>query len=505
MDAMDEKFVSRLIESSMRQSRSGMAVCRIIQDPEGNPVDFEFVEANEAYEALIGIPERIIVGQKASSLFHGHFKENDEWLAICGDIALNGGNQIIEWESRVIGKWLRVNILCPHPGYFTMFLFDITRVKKSEEALKLTEREFRNIVENAPVGIYRTTPDGRILMANEFLLKMLGYQSLHDLAQRNLEAEGYEPGYSRDKFLERIMRDGEVIGLESAWKTKDGRTLMVNESARMVKDDDGSILYFEGMVEDITARKNVEEQIRKINDSLKQAITTRDLFFSIIAHDLRNPFNTILGFSNILWNEATKLENEAITQYAGIIRSSATQAHRLAENLLEWAKIQNGQMPFQPRGFLLNTVIQSELSAVSTSALQKMITMSCRVEDSIGVFADENMVAAVVRNLISNALKFTGANGEVEITATERNNMAEVSVSDTGIGMTNAEMMKLFRIESVSTTVGTQNEKGSGLGLLLCHEFITKNGGTIRVESEAGKGSTFIFTLPLTSEQESLE
>ena len=249
----------------------------------------------------------------------------------------------------------------------------------------------------------------------------------------------------------------------------------------------------------------MEEQIRKINDSLKQAITTRDLFFSIIAHDLRNPFNTILGFSNILWNEATKLENEAITQYAGIIRSSATQAHRLAENLLEWAKIQNGQMPFQPRGFLLNTVIQSELSAVSTSALQKMITMSCRVEDSIGVFADENMVAAVVRNLISNALKFTGANGEVEITATERNNMAEVSVSDTGIGMTNAEMMKLFRIESVSTTVGTQNEKGSGLGLLLCHEFITKNGGTIRVESEAGKGSTFIFTLPLTSEQESLE
>ncbi len=325
MESMDEKLVRGLIESSMRQTQSGVAICRIIQDEGGNPVDFEFIEVNEAYEALFGIHGQVIAGQRASKLFSGYSKESDDWLAFCGDIAKNGGNRIIERKSLVLGKWLRINIFSTFPGFFTMLLFDITRVKKSEEALRFTEQEFRNIVENAPVGIYRTTPDGRILMANDFLLKMLGFQSLQELSRRNLEAEGYEPDYSRDKFLEQIMRDGEVIGLEAAWKTRDGRTLMVNESARIVKDEDGGILYFEGMVEDISARKNAEDQIRKINESLKQAISARDLFFSIIAHDLRNPFNTILGFSNILWNEASKQENDVIRQYAGIIRSSAAQ------------------------------------------------------------------------------------------------------------------------------------------------------------------------------------
>lgn len=299
-----------------------------------------------------------------------------------------------------------------------------------------------------------------------------------------------------------IVKEGEVIGLESAWKTKDGETIIVNESARIVRDDDGSILYFEGMVEDITARKSAEDQIRKINESLKQAISTRDLFFSIIAHDLRNPFNTILGFSNILWNEAAKQENELLRQYAGIIRSSAAQAHRLAENLLEWARIQNGKMPFKPEALNLSAIIQSETDTFGASAFHKKIRVNCELDDAVRVFADENMVAAVIRNLISNALKFTGSNGEVQIIAVRKQNTAEVSVADTGIGMTSAEVSKLFRIESVNTTTGTENEKGSGLGLLLCQEFITKNGGRIWAASKPGKGSTFTFTLPLAEEED---
>lgn len=187
MEPVDKQLVRELIESSMRQAQSGVAICRIIQDDGGNPVDFEFVEVNDAYEAQIGIPGRAIIGKRASSLFSGYMKGDDDWMALCGDVARNGGNRLIERKSLVLGKWYRINLFSPHPGYFTMILFDITRVKKSEEALKHTEREFRNIVENAPVGIYRTTPDGRILMANDFLLNMLGYSSLDELARRNLQ------------------------------------------------------------------------------------------------------------------------------------------------------------------------------------------------------------------------------------------------------------------------------------------------------------------------------
>ncbi len=159
-------------------------------------------------------------------------------------------------------------------------------------------------------------------------------------------------------------------------------------------------------------------------------------------------------------------------------------------------------MPFKPGALSLSAIIQTETDTFGASAYHKRIRMNCEVEETIRVFADENMVAAVIRNLISNALKYTGFNGEVEITAVRKAKMAEVSVADTGIGMTPAEVSKLFRIESVNTTTGTENEKGSGLGLLLCHEFITKNGGSIRAESKPGEGSTFIFTLPLAEEEE---
>jgi len=373
---------------------------------------------------------------------------------------------------------------------------DITQRKQAEEVLFESEERLRSLFENISIGLYRTTAEGKILFANPALVHILGFNSFEELAERNLEQEGFEQDYPRFDFKQQIERNGFIKGSESKWKKKDGKIIYVRENAKAYFDNNGMINYYEGTIEDITDRKMTELQLAKQAIELTELIATKDKFFSIIAHDLKNPFNTILGFTDVLLTEFQELNNNEILKYLSFISTSSKQAYSLLENLLLWARTQTGIIAFQPELFDLQNSIRDVIELSKNQSTKKNISLTSNIRNHFYVIADKNMVNTILRNLLSNAIKFTPQNGKVIISANSLKDNIEISVRDTGVGITKEDMDNIFMIDRKTNTLGTEKETGSGLGLILCKEFVEKNSGTIWVESELGKGSTFKFTIP---------
>jgi signal transduction histidine kinase/ligand-binding sensor domain-containing protein len=258
------------------------------------------------------------------------------------------------------------------------------------------------------------------------------------------------------------------------------------------------VLFYYSRMRQLNNQKILLEKAVAIKTiELKELNASKDKFFSIIAHDLKNPFGTIIGISEML-NEEIDSENSArIREFGNMINTSAVQTLRLLENLLEWANSQRGKILFEPGPVKLNELLIEEFNVLSDTAKTKNIDLKNYLPDNLIISADKNMIRTILRNLISNAIKFTHKNGIVEVKAAIANNQVVISVSDNGIGMTKEFIPKLFRIDGDLSTRGTDNEKGTGLGLFLCKEFVEKHHGKIWVESEPGKGSIFRFVLPL--------
>ncbi|MEI6456832.1 MAG: histidine kinase N-terminal 7TM domain-containing protein [bacterium] len=264
-----------------------------------------------------------------------------------------------------------------------------------------------------------------------------------------------------------------------------------------LKDNRGKFLGSLLILHDITHRKRTEMQLQKLAEELTELNAMKDRLYSIIGHDLRSPFNSILGFSELLTESYDELTDEERRQFAININSASKGAYSLLENLLEWSRIQLGRTPFAPEELNLNLFVNETFVQVRHAAVQKDISLVNRTSTGISVFADKNMLSAILRNLVSNGIKFTNNGGSVEVSSKVVAGRLEICVSDNGIGMTKPTLEKLFHIDTLLSTPGTQNEKGTGLGLILCKEFIDKHGGSIRVESQEGKGSQFCITLPV--------
>ena len=237
------------------------------------------------------------------------------------------------------------------------------------------------------------------------------------------------------------------------------------------------------------------EQINEYAAKLEKLIATKDKFFSIIAHDLRNPFVGIENFTKILLRlgnyDPDDMKNQLQT-----IHSTALQGHELLENLLRWAKSQTDSIEINHDVFRLNDAVINCLNLIQTQANNKSIKLKNEISDDILIESDQDMLETILRNLLSNAIKFTPVSGTVSVKVMQKNNLVEISVSDTGIGIEENDKQKLFRIDSkLQSREGTENETGSGLGLILCKEFVDKLGGTIWAESEIGNGTTFKFTI----------
>jgi signal transduction histidine kinase/ligand-binding sensor domain-containing protein len=250
-------------------------------------------------------------------------------------------------------------------------------------------------------------------------------------------------------------------------------------------------------IEEQTERLETQkEKLEYANSHLTQLNSTKDKFFSIIAHDLKNPFNTILGFSELLSTKYQRLSEEKKLKYSEVIYDSSRNIYSLLENLLQWARTQTDKIAFEPIVFDLKQIVDQNIMLLKENLTDKKITINHNIKDECKVYADRNMINAVIRNILTNAIKFTNINGEILIKSIEKNGVIEVSIKDNGIGMSEEEIGKLFRVDVNFSRSGTGGETGTGLGLILCKEFVEKNGGSIRVESKPQEGSNFLFTLP---------
>jgi signal transduction histidine kinase len=242
--------------------------------------------------------------------------------------------------------------------------------------------------------------------------------------------------------------------------------------------------------------ETANEKLVKSEKTLQMQNASKDKFFSIIAHDLKNPFIALLGFSETLTQNYNDLTREQVFTYIEIINKSAVNLYRLLENLLEWSRTQTGNVLMKPEKLSLKQITGISIKPVIENAELKNIRVDIDISPDIVVYTDKNLISTVIRNIFSNAVKFTHASGRIILSAKRIDGYTEMSITDNGVGIEPGEMKKLFNLDYNSATTGTHNEKGTGLGLLLCREFVEKFGGRIHVESEPGKGSTFTFTIP---------
>ncbi len=342
--------------------------------------------------------------------------------------------------------------------------------------------------------------DGLIIDCNKMTASMFGYSREQFIGQSPAHfSPEFQPDgrKSTDAALAKINEAIEKgnTNVEWALRRADGTEFTVEVFLSSLTLEQKTTVF--ASFNDITERKQAEQEMQKKNEELFKLNVEKDKFFSIISHDLRSPFNSFLGLTQIMVEELPNLSHEEVQKLAVGMRNSVTNLYRLLENLLHWSKMKQGLIPFVPSVIKLRPAVDESLSIMVELAREKGIEIICRIPDGLEISADSNMLQTVIRNLVSNALKFTSAGGSITVKAKITNdNGVEISVTDSGIGMNRELINNLFHIDARVARRGTAGESSTGLGLILCKEFIEKHGGTLLVESEEGKGSTFAFTIP---------
>lgn len=263
----------------------------------------------------------------------------------------------------------------------------------------------------------------------------------------------------------------------------------------------GRVEGIAGVIFDISKQKNIQELLKKSEKELVELNANKDKFFSILAHDLKNPFSVILGITSFLIENFSDFTEEEIIESLNRLNSSSRHLFNLFENLLEWSRIQRNAISFLPVRLNLASTSRMSLHPLKIMAMEKKIEIANNIPDDIDIIADEKMIEAIFRNLISNAIKYSNAESVVTLEARRADKKhAEIEIIDNGIGINNEMLDDLFKIDNIKSQPGTNNEKGTGLGLILCKEFINQNGGEISVKSKVNEGSSFKFTMPLAKD-----
>lgn len=391
--------------------------------------------------------------------------------------------------------------------YIVMVTRDITERKRAQKVIRESEEKYRNITENIDDFLYTFERAGnymRPLFYTAAVEKITGYDQADFLGDSKLFLKIIHPDDFADvrKKLSALMRSNVQNSAEMEFRiiNKHGNIVWVRNKVNFIKNSSGEIQRVYGLVSDITLKKRAEEEMKKSTKDLIKLNETKDRFLSIISHDLRTPFSSILGFTDLLANDE-ELTNEERKQYVNYIQESSRSMLSLVNSLLDWTRLQTGRIKFEPERLDPSSLIEKSIHSVSGDALRKRIEIFSRVGKGKFIFVDKSLINQVFNNLLSNAIKFTNSGGKITISVKPASTLSflEFSVRDTGQGIKEENLDKLFSVDTKFTTEGTAGEKGSGLGLSLVKEIIEKHGGIIWAESEYGKGSNFKFTLPVAS------
>jgi PAS domain S-box-containing protein len=378
-----------------------------------------------------------------------------------------------------------------------------------EQALRESERYARNLIESSLNMIIAVDKDRRIVEFNKAAEEAFGY-TREEVVGENvsiLYADRQEASTIGQTMVEKTQSIREVYN-----KRKNGDVFPCLLSASTLRDTHGNVIGYMGISRDITQLKQAQTELLMAHNELKEKNTqlqelnaSKDKFFSIISHDLRGSFGTLLGFAQLITENIDDYSKERVKGFVIRLRTSAERLYALLENLLTWSRIQRGVMKCLPRSLNLAAVAKETIELFAPQAEKKQILLRNAIPKGIVAVADESMVDTVIRNLVSNALKFTQAEGRVELSASMHeadSRFIILSVSDTGVGIPEKMLPRLLRLDMQYKTTGTAGEQGSGLGLILCKELVEHNGGELWVTSEEGKGTTFSFTLPKSPDKE---
>lgn len=384
----------------------------------------------------------------------------------------------------------------PHINGILANYHDITARNEVLKALKEEENKYRTLFDNMPDAVCMLGAEGEVQDINKAGADILGYPK-EELLKKRIPDLVHPDDKERSKTYFKQLRDkGYYEYYEGRMFTKSGQIKWVQvSSVAIIKD--GVMVGSQDIIRDMTDRKEMELTLKKSTEQLQELNATKDKFFSIIAHDLKSPFNNLLGLSNLLISNINRYSREETEKFVKLMHDSVENTYELLSNLLEWSVSQRGKMPFKPEEIKIESFLKDKIKILSGIAKQKDIELKVSIDNDFSFLADKNLLSTILRNLISNAIKFTHKGGAVDVRAFTNSTDIIFQVTDNGIGISEENQSRLFDLGQIESTVGTEQEKGTGLGLALCKEFVEKHGGKIWVESNIGVGSSFSFTIPV--------
>ncbi|MHB1686119.1 MAG: PAS domain S-box protein [Ignavibacteriaceae bacterium] len=377
---------------------------------------------------------------------------------------------------------------------------DITELKRAEDTIRWEKERAQSYLDVAGVILLVINADQRISLINKKGCQILGYDESEIIGENWFDnfISSEKREFVRDIFIGIMQGETEKVEyFENEVLTKDGEKIIIAWHNAFIKDQNDKITGTLSSGEDITLRKQAEITAEKYLAELKKLNSQKDKLFSILSHDLRSPFNGLFGYSDMLLNDFDEMKTEEIKSCISGIKDISENIYNQLNNLLEWSRLQRNKIEFNPQKLALIDLVNGIVKLLNPNALKKNISLITEIDDNICVKADKYMLNSVLQNLISNAIKFTYEKGEIKISAVSNNPFVEINITDTGMGMSDDEIDKVFRVDSIYITKGTTGEVGTGLGLVICKEMIEKHGGKINIESQKRIGSSFKFTVPV--------
>ncbi len=461
-----------------------------------------FKRLNKTWEGVLGYKVDDLIGKRFFDFVHP--EDIDDTRSMVEDLA--DGKVVINFVNRYRCKngscrWLEWRAAPYENTLIYAAARDITDRISFEEILRQNEEKYRFITENVGDMIWQIDKDYNFIYASpsveNILLytpeEIIGKSFFSFLTQNSADYLNEMERQYRNEFRFSPLKGGVY---ELQYIRKDGSLVWCEVHSSPLYTPDGKLIFSQGVTRDIKARKEAERKLKDYAAELKELNATKDRFFSIISHDLKSPFTGLIGMTQEFKENARDFSYDEIATYGNEMNEAVINTYRLLENLLEWSRLQLDQVQFQPTQVVLYNEVEKVLTIFNANSSQKEIILKNKIDKDIIASADINMLNMILRNLIGNAIKFTEHGGAVEVESSVNDKNVLIRIVDTGIGITEDARKKLFRTDTMYSTYGTEKEKGTGLGLLLCKEFVEKHNGEIWVESQLGKGSKFCFTLP---------